>query len=76
MPMMGPADEVDDLGDGEEVAAAMLAEVGVEVTSAVAVMGMKELADCMVSFDEREEGKFYCQSQCARERKTAKREER
>ena len=45
MPMMGPADDVEDLGDDEAVAAARLA-VGVEVTTAVAVIGTMEVLDC------------------------------
>lgn len=51
MPMMGPADEEDDLGDEDAVAAAMLA-VGVEVTTAVAVMGTIEVRDCCKQVDK------------------------
>ena len=62
MPMMGPAEEVEDLGAEDWVAAAMLA-VGVEVTTAVAVMGTIEVCDCVKS-DKTSGSK--CQSQHAR----------
>lgn len=44
MPMIGPADELDDLGVVEAAAAATLG-VGVAVTTAVAVMGTIEVRD-------------------------------